>query len=183
MIDEILPAYELHEVHSRHIRSSAAGALDAARAVAAREIRSLAPLWALRVLPGLFLGKRVFRFDRAAAIWETAQRVGFVVLGERPDAVVIGHIGQYWRPGGGDRPSFGDLDGYQAFDQPGFAKVATDLRVVPEGDGVRLTTETRVGATDADAAARMRRYWTVIRPFSGLIRLGWLKAAKRRAEP
>jgi hypothetical protein len=44
-----------------------------------------------------------------------------------------------------------------------------------------LTTETRVQLTDANARRAFRRYWLVIRPFSGLIRRAWLRAIAQRA--
>jgi hypothetical protein len=60
--------------------------------------------------------------------------------------------------------------------------MAMDLRAVPEGEGARLETETRICLTDASARRRFGAYWLVIRPFSGLIRRSWLRAAKKRAE-
>ena len=44
-----------------------------------------------------------------------------------------------------------------------------------------LTTETRVLLTDERSRRAFRRYWLVIRPFSGLIRRNWLTAIVRRA--
>lgn len=60
--------------------------------------------------------------------------------------------------------------------------MAMELRAVPDGDGARLETETRIYLTDASARRRFGAYWLVIRPFSGLTRRGWLRAAKKRAE-
>ncbi len=45
-----------------------------------------------------------------------------------------------------------------------------------------LSTETRVHVADPPARRKFRRYWFVIRPFSGLIRILLLRAARRRAE-
>ena len=104
-----------------------------------------------------------------------------MVLEERPDHFVLGHIGQQWRPRGGEHPDFGGPGEFEAFDRPGFCRVAVAMTARPEEDGVRLATETRVAATDEDARRRFGRYWLVIRPFSGLIRRGWLRAARRRA--
>jgi hypothetical protein len=62
---------------------------------------------------------------------------------------------------------------------PGYAKMALNFRF----DGTVLSTETRVFLTDAAARRSFRRYWLVIRPFSGLTRRLWLRAVKHRAEP
>jgi hypothetical protein len=45
----------------------------------------------------------------------------------------------------------------------------------------KLTTETRVRCTDERSRRAFARYWYVIRPFSGLVRRSWLRAARRRA--
>jgi hypothetical protein len=60
--------------------------------------------------------------------------------------------------------------------------MAVDLRATAAGDGALLETETRIYLTDAAARRRFGAYWLMIRPFSGLIRRLWLRAAKRRAE-
>jgi len=46
----------------------------------------------------------------------------------------------------------------------------------------RVTTETRVYATDPASVRKFARYWRVIYPGSALIRRMWLGAIKRRAE-
>jgi hypothetical protein len=73
-------------------------------------------------------------------------------------------------------------DDFAGFAEPGYAKMAMDMCARSDGAGSRLETETRVFLTNAAARRRFAAYWLVIRPFSGLIRRSWLKAAKRRAE-
>ena len=46
----------------------------------------------------------------------------------------------------------------------------------------RVTTETRVFATDIGTRRRFGLYWAFIYPGSSLIRHGWLAAIKKRAE-
>ena len=74
-----------------------------------------------------------------------------------------------------------------SFDEPGFAKIATSLRVDPYGnDSSILTMETRVAITDDASRRRFRRYWLVIGPFSSLIRrmaLRLLATELRRSTP
>jgi len=66
-------------------------------------------------------------------------------------------------------------------------KIAIDFRAEPIPGGSRLSTETRVKATNERARRRFRLYWLVIGPFSALIRRRWLAAAtasaKRSAAP
>jgi hypothetical protein len=54
--------------------------------------------------------------------------------------------------------------------------------VSPMSGGSRVTTETRILATDDGARRRFGAYWRVIYPGSALIRIGWLDAIRRRAE-
>jgi hypothetical protein len=56
-------------------------------------------------------------------------------------------------------------------------KAVIDFRV----GAASLSTETRVHVADPVARRSFRRYWFVIRPFSGLIRILFLRAARRRA--
>jgi len=57
-----------------------------------------------------------------------------------------------------------------------------NFRLEPDGDRVRLTTETRITATDRQAYLRFGCYWLVIRTGSAFIRRMWLRAIRKRAE-
>jgi hypothetical protein len=54
--------------------------------------------------------------------------------------------------------------------------------IEPTGAGSRVTTETRITATDVRTRARFGLYWLFIRAGSGLIRHDMLRAVARRAE-
>jgi hypothetical protein len=71
---------------------------------------------------------------------------------------------------------------FTGFAEPGWARVATDYRVVATAGGSRLSTETRIRATDAGARRRFGRYWRIVGRGSALIRRDVLRATKRRAE-
>lgn len=106
-------------------------------------------------------------------------RTSMQAQGFRPhDSETLVLIGRPWSPSGGTRSA----EDFTHFAEPGYAKMAIDLRAVADGDGARLETETRVYLTDAASRRRFAAYWLAIRPFSGLIRRLWLRAAKRRAE-
>ncbi|HSI97482.1 MAG TPA: hypothetical protein VK926_03900, partial [Gaiellaceae bacterium] len=85
----------------------------------------------------------------------------------------------FWRlRGGGGEPRPKTVEEFVAFDRPDVAKAVIDFRVEPS----LLSTETRVHVPDPGSRRKFRRYWLVIRPFSGLIRILMLRAARRRAE-
>ncbi|AQZ69959.1 unnamed protein product [[Actinomadura] parvosata subsp. kistnae] len=94
-----------------------------------------------------------------------------------------GVIGQWWRLGRAENvSSVTDLDGFLAFDRPGFAKATFSFLLDDAGDGrIRLITETRVQATSPDARRAFLRYWLLIRLGSGLVRRAMLSAVRARA--
>ena len=120
---------------------------------------------------------RGLRADASRPLFEEMDRAGFEVVAEEPGReVVITAIGR--NPGscaGGKRPPV--AEDFRAFAEPGYAKMAMNFRL----EGGVLSTETRVFLTDERRAGAFRRYWLVIRPFSGLIRREWLRGIARRA--
>lgn len=163
-VADALPVYHHRERHSIRVDAPPDAALAAAKEVRLEEV----PL--VEVLIRL----RGFRPARRAAVWSALQARGFRL--HDPDTLVL--VGRPWLPAGGLR----DVADFDRFDEPGWAKMAVDLRALPDAGGARLETETRILLTDASARRRFAAYWLVIRPFSGLIRRSWLRAAKRRAE-
>lgn len=162
---DALPRYHHRERHWIRVAAPPERAL-----AAAKEVR-------LAELP---LARLLFRLRRLGAtapdgrMWDLFAANSFALLGD--DTFVL--IGKPWRLRGGLRR---EVD-FASFDEPGYAKMALDLRAVPDGDGCRLATETRVLLTDAAARRRFALYWLLIRPFSGLVRRTWLRAARSRAE-
>ena len=112
---------------------------------------------------------------------------GFQVLvDDPPREVVVGAIGQVWRP----RIPFVHVDGadaFAAFAEPGYVKVAWAIRLSPLDEGsTHLELEVRVSATDDAAWRRFRRYFLLIGPASRYIRRSLLRALGRelgRANP
>ena len=72
---------------------------------------------------------------------------------------------------------------FASFSEPGVVKIAANFRVEGQRGGwSRVTTETRILATDEVAERRFGAYWRLIHPGSALIRRSWLQAIRRRAE-
>jgi hypothetical protein len=180
-LDEFLPDYDVNEIHSTRVAAPPAAVMAAVRSLTAREVPVLLALMTLRTLPGLLLGRRSrLRLDRGT-ILEEFLRGGFVTLAERPDELVIGGVGRFWRAEGDIRRV--PADEFAAFREPGYAKTAFNMRALPSAGGVTLlTTETRIQGCDEQARRRFRRYWRLIRPGSAAIRRAWLRAIRRRAE-
>ena len=160
-----LPEFHHREHHSTYVAASPERALAAARATCLDDVPIVRLLFRLRGLRAA---------PREQPIWDALGAERFQSFGD--DTLVL--IGKPWSPR--SRPQ--TVDDFAGFAEPGWAKMAMDLRAVPDGDGARLETETRIYLTDRAARRRFGAYWLVIRPFSGFTRRSWLRAAKRRAE-
>ena len=184
LLDDLLPVYDVHEVHETLVPAPPLRTYAAVEAVTPRDVRLARPLMALRRLPALLTGGGGSGGPRPGAmgILESFERGGFVRLAEEPGReVVLGAVGRFWRI----NPEVVRIDGpeaFHAFSEPGYARVAFNLLVTPDGRaGARLRTETRVAGTDVHGSRMFRRYWLLIRGGSGLIRHSWLRAIRRRA--
>ena len=183
-LDEFLPDYDVNEVHSIEIAAPPDVVLAATRSLTSREVPLMTALMSLRGLPAAVLRPRGRwgRSDRIldAPILDHFTRGAFVALAERPDELVFGAAGRFWKLDG-DARRVGS-DEFVAFDEPGVAKAVVNFHVREAGGGTLLTTETRVKATDEAARRSFRRYWRVVMPCSALIRRAWLRAIRKRAE-
>ena len=165
LLSEALPEYDFRERHQRRVDAKPEAVFAAIRSVTLAETPIARTLMRLRGL----------RAGSARPLVEEMDNEGFVQLTEEPlRELVYTAIGQPWRPLGGKRAV---ADDFRAFAEPGYAKMGFNFRLE---DGV-LSTETRVLLTDERSRKAFRRYWLVIRPFSGLIRREWLRAIARRA--
>jgi hypothetical protein len=77
-----------------------------------------------------------------------------VLVSERDRAVLGGGVMQPWKLIGGPEPPQLDVPALLAFSEPGWVKVGFDFVIEPTGAGSRVTTETRVTATDLRTRAR-----------------------------
>ena len=164
-LDDFLPAYEFSERHSLAIDAPAARIDQAFRSVAISDIPVARALWWIRRL-GRPYGDTTRPF----------------VGGELPveQGIVLGLTGQPWRVlgGAGDPRTPATAAEFLAYARPDTCKVEVDFRVGPKS----LSTETCVHVADPALRAKFRRYWFVVRPFSGLIRALLVRAARARAE-
>jgi hypothetical protein len=171
-LDEFLPVYEFSERHRLAI-AAPPDRIDAAlRTVSLTDIPAARALWWLRRL-GRPYG------DAGRPFVDGALRGSVVLDDVAGEGVVLGLTGQFWRWRGDDagaRPR--NREEFLAYDRGDACKAVIDFRVGP----ALLTTETRVHVPDRAARRMFRRYWLAIRPFSGLIRILVLRAARRRAE-
>ena len=169
LIDEFLPEFDFVERHETTVHGSAADILRAANEVDFAESWIIWSLFWLRGLPTEKITLRNMRESR------------FEKLAEAPNReLLLGIAGKFWMPSGEMRKI--DSETFKSFSEAGFAKAVWNFAVGENGGSTVLSTETRVKCLDADSRRSFGFYWTVIRPFSGLIRMEMLRLIKQRAE-
>lgn len=170
-LDEFLPVYEFAERHRLAI-DAPPGRIDSAlREVSVGDVPIARALWWVRRL-GRPYGDATKPF--------VGGELPAVVLEDVPgEGVVLGLTGQFWRLRATRREDDPETpEAFLAFSRPDTCKAVIDFRVGEK----ELSTETRVHVADPTARRKFRRYWRVVRPFSGLVRILLLRAARRRAE-
>ena len=174
-LDEFLPDFDFAEHHSTRVAASPERTLEAARKLRARDVPLMVALMTLRRLPARGLERPSPR-----PVLDQMVLGGFVVLAERPDEVVLGVVGRFWKLSGGLRPV--SAAEFVPFAEHGYAKAVVDFRVSTAPGGCLLETETRIQGTDEHARRTFGRYWRLVHPGSALIRRSWLRAIRLRAE-
>jgi hypothetical protein len=177
-LDELVPVWQFSERHRIVIRSPCDSAWKAVHDVTASEITGFRTLTWLRRFgrPG---PEGLLNPPAHEPILRVATRTGFLLLGDqRGHELVIGTAVMV--PPGGRRPV--NRADFVSLDQAGYARAALNFHLKEEPAGCRVTTETRVFATDRESERVFSRYWRAIYPGSALIRRMWLRAIKRRAE-
>ena len=170
LIDEYLPLFHFSEIHKTEVNAPANVVYSSILACNMGRSAIVRFLFRLRRLP------------ECEMTIEGLQQIGFRLLERREDReIVFGLIGKFW--------TFSEViipfqpEEFVSFDAKGYAKAAGNLLAVPiTSHRTRLITETRVQCTSSWSRVRFALYWTIIRPFSGLIRREWLRLIKQHAE-
>ena len=159
-LDAVMPAWQFNEVHSVHVNAPPQKVFDSIRPVTAGEIRFFRTLIYIRRF-GRPLPPGILNAPENQSLLDLATRTSFRYLAnDPPHEIVVATI--IVRPR---------------------AVIATmNFLVTPEGNGSRLSTETRVFANTDSVRRRFAVYWRIIHPGSDIIRRSWLRAIKRRAE-
>ena len=137
----------------------------------------------MRLLETLRTGKLIARSHVSTDLRQRLKDTGFVMLAEAPnEELVMGIAGRFWRLDGGRCMDLTAND-FVGFARAGYAKVAWNFSLRSELlDKTVLLTETRIRCFGSTARWKFRIYWSLIYPFSGLIRRAILRRVKREAE-
>jgi hypothetical protein len=167
------------DCHARVISAPPAAVWDELLRVTMSALPLGYALESIRLLPGRLAGRRHQPLAERTFLDVTP----IPVLLCRPRRVVISAgLSQAWRLLGGLTPSRLDAAGLRAWSQRGWIKVAMEFRLEPTPAGTRLSTETRVAATDRRTRRVFGVYWFLIRTSSSAIRREVLRVVADRAE-
>jgi hypothetical protein len=181
LIEQFMLRFDTRSQHAIEVQARAQTVFTAVEAVTMKEVRFLRELEFIRALPRLAATGRLDVPTVDAPLLLSFTRGAALLGARRPEEVLAGAIGCFWRLAGNEPAAFRSADEFLTFTQPGFAKAVVGFRLDPRGAGILLTTETRFVATDHATRTLMSRYWRIIRPASNRIRTEWLRAIRRRA--
>jgi hypothetical protein len=178
-LDDFLPEYQFVEYHEGRVRAPHAAVEAALRQVSLADMPVVVLLLRVRAAAsGHFRGSPPDAHPLLERMLQPGS--GFLPLDlSDPSEPVLGMVGFVHKP----KPPITTPEEFVAFTSPGGLRVAFNLRVVDEGDGVlRVSTETRSLGNDDAARRAFARYWRIIYPGSSIIRRVWLDAIIARAE-
>lgn len=176
-VDSLLPVWDFRERHARRVAAPPPAVWAALHELRLSDLALSRTLMVLRALPARLTGRARPRTGRLL------DEAPIPVLAADPvHHIVAGGVLQPWKPRGGAQPPRLDAQALQTFEEPGWVKCAMDFVLEPDSNGTRLSSETRVRATDPRTRARFGLYWLLIRTGSGLIRRDILRAVARSAE-
>jgi hypothetical protein len=178
LIDDALPRYDFVERHFIDISATPAAVWSALHEADLARPWSIRLLMGLRALPSMLLSRRAPSVRKVTI--RALQQLGFKLLAEnRTHETLLGIVGEFWRLSG----NVSEFDPAQ-FATAGEGKKARAVWnfVLTPGDATtRLSTETRIACPDARTRRRFRLYWSLVRPFSGWIRIAMLREIRRTA--
>lgn len=176
-LDKLMPDYDVCEKHEIEVAAPTDVTLAAAKEM---------ELYSSRIIRAIFKARElILRSEPAVTskpkgLLEGMKSIGWGVLAETPDEVVMGAVTKPWEA----NPVFRALppDEFAAFAEPDYVKIAWTLRASPSPTGSIFCTETRAVATDAAARKKFRVYWSFLSPGIILIRAAMLNPLKAAAE-
>lgn len=175
MLESFIPRPHVRERDRVAVVADVSRTWEAMRHLDASQSRFVRALFALRHLPDLGSGRLTDVTPSVAArptFKDVRRRPGhdFQLLEERAQrGFVVGAIARFGEPQAKARPV--RPRDFAAFHEPGYAKIAWGLSVVPRRSGGSwVTFELRVSLTDPASEAAFDRAWKLISPFTHAIR-------------
>jgi hypothetical protein len=177
VLDDVMPEYQFFERHSARIHARPEQVMQAIRQSTFGDMKSLVTLLKIRGAVLRIYDTDGFLQDRR--VLDAFSASGYLFGGSEHEIVMFG----VWNVRANRRPEVRTLQEFADYREQGAVKMAYDFNVEDAGGGwSTISTETRVLALDDFTRRGMGRYWRLIVPGSGMLRLQWLEGIKKRAE-
>lgn len=177
LLDDIMPEYLFSERHSARIHARPEQVMQAVRESTFGDMKSLVTL--LKIRGAVLRIHDTGGFLQDKRVLDAFSASGYLSGGSEHEIVMCGgaNVRAKHRLGVRTLQEFADDR------EQGGVKMAYDFKVEDAGGGwSTISAETRVVALDDFTRRDMGRYWRLIVPGSGLLRLQWLEGIKKRAE-
>ena len=179
-LDAFAPVFHFRERHEIMVAAPQDVAFAAVRATTADEIALFQAFTWIRRL-GRETPESILHAPGSEPLLDVAARTTFLRLADAPHEVLVGTV--ILAPAGFHRGEISTPGAYRELSRRSFVLATMNFRVVPlSASSSRVTTETRVFATDRPSLRRFTPYWRAILPGSAMLRMTWLRSIKRRAE-
>ncbi len=177
-LDYFLPVPDVRDRHETRVRAPAHIVMDVARHF---DLQSIGLVRAIFWLRAVFMGSKTTAAGPALGL-DQLQLLGWGTLDDR--------AGRHFIAGATCQPWLADVlftphppQQFAEYSEPDHVKIVWTVEVEPTGpEEARFATETRAGATDAQARAKFLRYWQLARYGIVMIRLLLVPAIRRQAE-
>jgi hypothetical protein len=179
LLDPFLPEPDVCEQHATLVRAPADLVLDVARGLDMQSIPAVHSIFWLR---STLMGAKDTASGKGVGLVALTRGLGWGVLLDQPGrAYVSGAACQPWKADVVFTPI--PPEAFAAYAEPDRVKIVWSLETEAlEPELTRLSTETRVAATDEQARAEFLRYWRFARFGIVAIRRLLLPAVRREAE-
>jgi len=178
VLDVTMPEFQFSERHFTRIHARPDQVMQAVRQSTFGDMKSLVTLLKIRgaVLRAPFPGIGDLQNKR---ILEAFAASGYLPGDSEHEIGMFGVVNAREKR----RPEVHNLREFTDYREPGGVKTAFYFNVEDAGGGwSTLCTETRMVALDDATRRGVGRYWRLIVPGSGLLRIQWLEGIKKRAE-
>ena len=177
LLDDIMPEYQFSERHSARIHARPEQVMQAVRESTFGDMKSLVTL--LKIRGAVLRIHDTGGFLQDKRILDAFSESGYLSGGSEHEIVMCGGANVRAKR----RLEARTVQEFADDREQGAVKMAFDFKVEDAGGGwSTISAETRVVALDDSTRRGMGRYWRLIVPGSGLLRLQWLEGIKKRAE-
>ena len=177
LLDDIMPEYQFSERHSARIHAPPEQVMQAVRESTFGDMKSLVTL--LKIRGAVLRIHDTGGFLQDKRVLDAFSASGYLSGGSEHEIVMCGGANVRAKR----RLEARTLQEFADDREQGGVKIAYDFNVEDAGGGwSTISAETRVVALDDFTRRGMGRYWRLIVPGSGLLRLQWLEGIKKGAE-